>query len=102
MVTAQINNGQLAPINLYETLQISQRNNAMLLLTPSPSIQFLYTGPKTWNTVYKKIFVQILGDLSTSVAIVKSSVKKLLLKNQKKHEVNTWHEENFHIKLKED
>ena len=89
------------PINLYETLRISQRNNAMLLITPSPSIQFLYTGPKTWNTVYKKIFVKILGDLSTSVAIVKNSVKKLLLTNQKKHEENTWHEENFQVKSKE-
>ena len=85
------------PINLYETLNISQRNNGMLLITPIPSIQFLYTGPKTWNYVYKKIFVKILGDLSTSVAIVKNSVKKLLLKNQKKYDENDWHKENVQI-----
>ena len=41
------------PINLYETLNISQRNNSMLLLTPIPSQQFSYLGPKTWNSVYK-------------------------------------------------
>ena len=73
----------------------------MLLITPSPSVQFLYTGPKTWNAVYKKIFVHMLEDLSTSVAIVKSSVKKLLLKNQNKHEENVWHEDNFLITNKE-
>ncbi len=85
------------PINLYETLNISRRNDGMLLKTPTPSIQFLYAGPKIWNSVYKKIFVKILGDLSTSVAIVKNSVKKLLLRNQKKHDENDWHEENIQI-----
>ena len=85
------------PINLYETLNISQRNDGMLLKTPTPSIQFLYTGPKIWNFIYKKIFVKILGDLSTSVAIVKNSVKKLLMKNQKKYDENDWHEENVGI-----
>ena len=85
------------PINLYESLNISQRNNEMLLITPLPSVHFSYVGPKIWNTVYKKIFVQILEDFSTSVAIVKNSLKVLLLKNQRMHEENVWHDENFEL-----
>ena len=85
------------PINLYETLNISHRNNSMLLITPSPSCHFSYIGPKTWNTAYKKILDDSEQDLTTTVALVKNSLKHLLIKNQKVHEENEWRPANFEL-----
>ena len=69
----------------------------MLLITPSPSCHFSYTGPKTWNNAYKKILADSEQDLTTKVSFVKNSLKKLLIKNQKRHEENEWRPANFEL-----
>jgi hypothetical protein len=85
------------PINLYETLNISQRNNSMLLLTPIPSQQFSYLGPKTWNSVYKRILDDSEQDLTTKVSFVKISMKKLLIDIQKDDNENEWLRTNYSL-----
>jgi len=85
------------PINLYETLNISQRNNSMLLLTQIPSQQFSYLGPKTWNSVYKKIFEFSEQDLTTKVSFVKTAMKSLLLGIQKDENENEWLRTNYSL-----
>ena len=76
-------------------LNISQRNNSLLLIPPSPSSQFAYLGPKTWNTLYKKLLTSSDQDLTTTVSFIKNSLKKLLIKCQKEHEVDEWRQANF-------
>ena len=85
------------PINLFETLQISQRNNSMLLITPTPSSQFSYLGPKTWNSAYKKILTDSEQDLTTKVSTVKILMKQFLMKIQKEHDENEWLPANYTI-----
>ena len=69
----------------------------MLLITPTPSHHFSYTGPKTWNTAYKKILTNSNQDLTTTVSLVKNSLKKVLVKNQKRHDENEWIHANFEL-----
>ena len=54
------------PMNLFESLKISQRNNSLLLIPPPPSQQFAYLAPKLWNSVYKKVLTDSEQDLSTN------------------------------------
>ena len=86
------------PINIFETLNISQRNDSMLLLTPVPSQQFSYLGPKTWNSVYKKILTESEhNDLTTKVSFIKTSMKKILLDLQKEHNESEWLSRNYSL-----
>ena len=85
------------PITLYSLLNISQRNNSMLLIPPRPSIHFTYTGPKLWNDVRKKLRVDSEIDPSTKLSLIKSSLKTLLLTNQKKFDDYEWCPYNFII-----
>ena len=85
------------PINLFESLQISQRNNSMLLITPVPSRQFSYLGPKIWNTAYKKILADSEQDLTMKVSAVKTAMKKILMEIQKLYDENEWLPANFTI-----
>ena len=85
------------PINLFETLDISQRNNSMLLITPPPSSQFSYLGPKIWNSAFKRILVNSEQDLTTKVSFVRNSMKKFLMTIQKEHDENEWLATNYTI-----
>ena len=85
------------PINLYESLNVSRRNNSMLLITTIPTRQFSYLGPKTWNSVYKRILVDSEQDLSTKVSTVKKSMKKLLANIQKEHNEDEWVPSNYSL-----
>ena len=68
------------PIALYSLLNISNRNNSMLIIPPAPSIQFLYNGSRLWNTASKKILTGLQYDRSIKLSLVKNSIKQLLLK----------------------
>ena len=83
------------PIALYSLLNISDRNNSMLLLTPTPSAQFMYNGPRLWNIAYKKLMSNSQYDHSTNLSLVKSSLKNLLLTNQNKYDKDEWCVYNF-------
>ena len=85
------------PINLFESLQISQRNNSMLLITTVPSQQFSYLGPKIWNSAYKKMQADSEQDLTIKVSFVKTAMKNILIEIQKSHDENEWLPANFTI-----
>ena len=69
----------------------------MLLITTIPARQFSYLGPKTWNSVYKRILVDSEQDLSTKVSTVKKSMKKLLANIQKEHNEDEWVPSNYSL-----
>ena len=69
----------------------------MLLITPVPSLQFSYLGPKTWNSVYRRILADSEQDLTTKVSTVKISMKKLLACIQKEHGEDEWVPSNFSL-----
>ena len=83
------------PIILYSLLSISNRNNSMMLLTPTPSTDFMYNGPSHWNIAYKKLLPDSQYDQSTKLSLVKNQLKNLLLTNQKKYDVVEWCVYNF-------
>ena len=85
------------PITLYSQLNISQRNNSMLLITPRPSTQFTYIGPKLWNDVRKKLHIESEIEGSTNLSSIKSAIKCLLLTNQKKFDKYEWYLYNLTI-----
>ena len=85
------------PINLFETLRVSQRNNSMLLITPRPSSQFSYLGPKTWNSAYKEILTDSEQDLTIKVSTIKAALKTFLMKIQKQYDENEWLPVNYTI-----
>ena len=69
-------------------LSLSNRDNSLLLITPSPSLQFSYTSPKVWNSIHKKVLAEPDLDLTTKISHFKNKLKSLLRSNQKKGEVN--------------
>ena len=85
------------PIALYSLLNISNRNNSMLIIPPVPSIQFMYNGSRLWNVANKKLLNGSQYDRSTKLSFVKNSVKQLLLKNQSKFDKNEWYPTNFEL-----
>ena len=85
------------PITLYSLLNISNRNNSMLIIPPSPSIQFMYIGPRLWNIASKKILSGLQFDRSTKLLLVKNSIKQLLLRNQNKFDKNEWYPANLEL-----
>ena len=66
-----------------------------MLLTPTPSTDFMYNGPSHWNIAYKKLLPDSQYDQSTKLSLVKNQLKYLLLTNQKKYDVDEWCVYNF-------
>ena len=69
----------------------------MLLITPRPSSQFSYLGPKTWNSAYKEILTDSEQDLTIKVSTIKAVLKTFLMKIQKQHDENEWLPVNYTI-----
>ena len=83
------------PISLYSLIQVSSRNSLLLIL-PEKTPQFMYKASFLWNTAYKCILTRG-HDTSTNLSYVKSTLKALLLGNQKKFDSDKWVPENFSI-----
>ena len=83
------------PISLYSFINVSSRN-ALLLILPEKTSQFLYKASFLWNTAYKRILTRD-HDTSTKLSYVKSTLKTLLLENQKKVDSDEWIMDNFSI-----
>ena len=85
------------PISIYNFLNISKRNNKMLLITPTPSSQFLYKGSVLSNKVCKKLFAKYNDDLSEKMSSFKNNLYQLLIKTQCSADNIEWIPQNFEL-----
>ena len=81
------------PVGLLESFNISKRKPS-LLLTPDPSIYFLYKSARLWNN-YKKVLLDESLDFSTPIGAAKARIKRHLLEIQKKDDPNIWNPTNY-------
>ena len=80
---------------VYEIFNVSNRDESLTLVTPNPSLQFAYQGPKIWNSIHKKIHAAL--DLTTKMSYVKSRLKDILIDIQKQGSEIEWQPQNFKI-----
>ena len=85
------------PIAIHNSLNISKRNNNMLLITPTPSSQFMYKGSVLWNKVYKTLLPKYNDDLSITLSSFKNNLYNLLIKNQCNADNIEWVPQNFEL-----
>ena len=84
------------PTSILEQFNISQRNNANLIILGPYSNQFLFLGAKLWNSIVK-IIIPHNDLLSVKLSIFKNKLKKMLHNNQKMFDKDTWSPQNFLI-----
>ena len=80
------------PISLFSLFNISHRKDT-LLITPTPSHNFLYRSSHLWNT-YRQI-KSIFEYTDLSLGSFKSGINKHLTKIQSMYDTNEWCELNF-------
>ena len=81
------------PISLYACFNLSCRKET-LLLTPRPSINFIYQASSVWNKVRTLLNI---SDFSVKLGLTKTNLKKLILCREKMGDQNEWSEENFNL-----
>ena len=83
-----------SPSNLYECFNLSRRKET-LVITPSPSINFVYQASIMWNKIRNVVKVD---DFSFSTSRFKIMLKKSILVRQKLGDPIEWSDENFDLK----
>ena len=79
------------PISLYSCFTLSKRKET-LLLTPSPSHNFVYNAARIWNIVRDLLSILTFG---IKISDIKNKSKKLLFHRQKLGDQIEWSDENF-------
>ena len=79
------------PISIYSKFSLSKRKET-LLLTPSPSTNFLYRSSILWNSLRKSLDI---FDFSANIDSVRSRLKSLILFNQHSQWEGEWTDNNF-------
>ena len=77
------------PSSLNSLYKHSTRALSMTLITPVPSIHFLYKSSVIWNKIVSKLSLPQF-DMSSSLSQIKSNLKKALLHNQHQHDEVEW------------
>ena len=85
-----------SPIALHETYQISQRNNATLLIPPVDTNSFAFISSRMWNIVMKSL-AKDSGLIDIKLGSFKKRLKSCLLEMQGKHDDIEWYPENFKL-----
>ena len=83
-----------SPIELCECFNMSRRKGT-LILTPLPSINFVYQASFLWNIFRNIVNIE---DFSFSTSRFKSILKKSILVRQKLGDPIEWSEENFELR----
>ena len=78
-------------MSMYELFSVSTRKET-LLLSQNSACTYIDAATKLWNTFNKTL---TLNDIMTTIGSVKSSVKKLILEAQQKHDKNEWSVLNY-------
>ena len=79
------------PISIYGLFHKSERKED-LFITPTPSHNFAYKGAYLWNKFIESSNVH--GKFG-SMGIIKTQLKKSMLKAQFEHDVIKWYDTNF-------
>ena len=79
------------PISLYELFKLSDRKDT-LLITNSPSCQFVYKSSFIWNALRNILHVY---DFSIKYGSFKRNLKRFLLNKQKTGDTTEWEDINF-------
>ena len=79
------------PISLYSCLTLSKRKET-LLITPSPSHNFVYNASRIWNIIRDLLCIHTFGN---KISEIKNKSKKLLFCRQKLGDQIEWSDENF-------
>ena len=75
-------------MSLFENFDLSDRNGKdTMLITPQPSQTFIYHAGLIWNTVRNLLKIH---DFSCEVSLVKSGIKRELLKVQAEGDPKEW------------
>ena len=75
------------------------KRKSTLIITPSPTIYFVYKSAVLWNLV-NNIVVANQNDFAMKICTFKTAVKKFLLLRQSAHEANDWCPKNYDIHQK--
>ena len=84
------------PSQLFDLLNLSQRNNETNLILPTPSNDFIYKGSKLWNIAIK-ILAKNVDIVSIKIGAFKTKLKKCLLDIQNKYDGTEWCPYNFNL-----
>ena len=84
------------PIQLYDLLKLSPRNNGVQLILPTASKDYIYKASKLWN-IAAKIFMKNDDLLSIKIGTFKSKLKECLLNIQNRYSTNEWCPYNFNL-----
>ena len=76
------------PISIFLLYKMPKRNYNNIT-TPKPSIQNLYKSSVSWNVLRPKVNLK-LYDMSPKLSQIKTSLKKILLVNQHRHNKLEW------------
>ena len=81
------------PIALYSQFVLSKRKDT-LLLTPTPSTNFIYKSSILWNSLRTKLS---MFDFSININSTKNKLKSLILSNQSNGVADEWSDYNYNI-----
>ena len=79
------------PISIFSKFNLSNRKET-LLITPSPSTDFMYRSSILWNSLRKSLDI---FDFSANINSVRSRLKSLILFNQHSQQEDEWTVDNF-------
>ena len=82
-----------SPISMYSKFTISDRKETTLI-TPFPTNEFVYRSTHIWNIVAPRLKVM---DYSPKISLIKSSMKKALIKIQHAKNPIFWTSEDYNI-----
>ena len=82
------------PISLFSYFNLSKRKDT-LLLTPTPSTNFVYKSSVLWNALRTKLEIH---DFSVNIGQIKSTLKSLILSNQNDYGDCDWCDPNFNVR----
>ena len=85
------------PYPLYESFNISKRDTSLNIILPEQSQTFLFNAAKFWNCIHKRILTESSSLDTTSVNIVKSRIKQVILNCQALDDMALWTPNNFQI-----
>ena len=85
------------PYPLYRSFQISNRDTSMNIILPGQSNTFLYNAAKFWNCIHKRLLIDTSSLDSSTVNIIKTRSKLVILGCQALDDQESWTPNNFKI-----
>ena len=85
------------PYTLYQSFNISSRDTSLNIILPHQSNKFLYNAAKYWNCIHKRVLRDTCYLDTTTVNIIKTRSKQIILNCQALDNQESWTFNNFQI-----